>query len=79
MDQENVVQDVSVEIDGQIHTASYFVENGTIHANLGNQTYLLPIGPVPANEAVKSLIAGTLRRRGFRATLARKWFSHDVK
>ncbi len=74
MEREGLVQDVEINLDGQTHTATYFIENGTIHASLDNKIYLLPLGPVPASDVVKNLMAEKLRRKGFRETLARRWF-----
>ncbi|MFC3706305.1 hypothetical protein ACFOOL_16275 [Devosia honganensis] len=74
MERDGLVQDVEIQLDGEIHKATYFVEGGVIHAQLGDQTYRLPLGRRPAGEMVKSLMAEKLRRKGFRESLARKWF-----
>lgn len=74
MAREGLVQDVAVQLDGQTYQASYFVENGTIHAQLQDQTYLLPLGGEAAAQMVKSLLLEKVRRKGFRQALARKWF-----
>ncbi|WIY54019.1 hypothetical protein O9Z70_05685 [Devosia sp. YIM 151766] len=74
MEQEHMVRDVSVQVDEQIHTATYFVEGGTIHANIGDQSYFLPVGRIPAEETVRSLLIEKLRRKNFRTEMARKWF-----
>ena len=46
--------------EGQVHKASYFVENGTIHANIDGQFTLLPVGRGPAETVVKSALLGKL-------------------
>ncbi|ODT69209.1 MAG: hypothetical protein ABS75_17635 [Pelagibacterium sp. SCN 63-23] len=74
MERDGLVQDVEVHLDGEIHRATYFVEGDIIHAQLGEQTYLLPLGRQPAAEMVRSLMREKLRRTGFRQALARKWY-----
>lgn len=74
MEQENMVLDVSVELDGQTYTASYFIENGVIHANIADCTYRVPLGPTPPRETVRSLLTERLRRHNFRQEMTHKWF-----
>lgn len=76
MEREGLVQDVEIDVDGQTHRATYFIDNGTIHASVDSKIYLLPLGPGPASDTIKSLMAEKLRRKGFRETLARKWFPY---
>ncbi len=74
MDQEHLVQDISVQMGQEIYKATYFVEGGTIHANIAGQTWRLPLGQVPAEQAVRSLLIEKLRRHNFRQAMAHKWF-----
>jgi hypothetical protein len=56
MNQTNLVQDVSVEIDAQTYTATYFIEGGAIHALVDGRKYRLSVGTEPADETVRALI-----------------------
>lgn len=74
MEYENVVIDVSVQIDDQTHTATYHLENDIINVKVGGRSYRLPAGSVPAQEMVRSFLIGQTRKAGFRQKLAQKWF-----
>lgn len=74
MEHENMVMDVSVQIDDQTHTAIYYVENGIINVKVGERSYRFPVGPEPAQEMVRSFLIEKTRKAGFRQNLAQKWF-----
>jgi len=74
MEHENMVMDVSVQVDDQTYTATYYIENGIISVKVGDSSYRLQAGPVPAEEMVRSLLIERIRKAGFRQNLSQKWF-----
>jgi hypothetical protein len=63
MERQSQVLEVQVEHEGSVHRVSYFVENGTIHANIGGRLLAIPTGPRSASDTVKSLMFGYLSQR----------------
>lgn len=63
MQTEHIVIKTSIVQDGKEHSASYFVENGQIHAHVDGRTLLLPIGRVPPDETVRAVLRGMLSRK----------------
>jgi hypothetical protein len=60
MEQHSQVLEVEIEHEGSRYQASYFVENGTIHANVGGRMLTLPHGPNRAADTVKAVLSGYL-------------------
>lgn len=58
MHTEHVVFEIKIEQDGERHTATYFVENGTIHAHIAGRTFLFPIGGKPPEEVLRKMLKG---------------------
>lgn len=73
MDREHMVQDVTVEIGGETHTAIYFIEDGVIHASIGDESYRLPTGSGPADETVRTHLL-KVKNHSFKAEMSAKWF-----
>lgn len=73
MDREHIVQAVTVEICGERHTAVYFIENGIIHASIGDEDYCLPIAEANAAETVRAHLR-EIKNRDFKTEMSRKWF-----
>lgn len=61
---ENVVLEVAVTHEGAEHKASYFIENGVIHANINGKNLRLPHGHVPVEQTVRAVLIGMLERQG---------------
>jgi hypothetical protein len=74
MEREGLVRDVEVEFDGETHRATYFIQGKVIHAMIGEQSMLLPVGRQQPEAMVRSLLLEKLRRTGFRASFASKWY-----
>ncbi|KFC69750.1 hypothetical protein FF80_01254 [Devosia sp. LC5] len=73
MRNENVVRDLEVS-DGHTNLrATYFVERGILHANIGGKTILLPVGDGAHDESVRQLLLGQLRTRSWRERIANYW------
>lgn len=73
MDREHIVQEVRVEIGGETLTGFYFIEDGVIHASIGNDDYRLPLDGATANETVRAHLM-QLRNRDFKTEISGKWF-----
>ena len=74
-EQECLVQTVEVDFDGNIHSASFFVENGIIHALICGCTMLFPLGNMSAAETVKALLTQKVFQRQRAASQAEHWAS----
>lgn len=53
-----LVQDVSLIHQGVERVASYVVENGMAHVQIGGKTYFLPVQGVNIDDAVAQLLIG---------------------
>lgn len=73
MEQENLVTEVEVLVNGIPHTAIYFVEQDVIHAVINKKTYLSPIGPAGADETVKALLTAMVLEQDRKVNVARGW------
>lgn len=73
MERESMVQEVSVEFDGETYTAAYFVEGNTIHANLQGRILLFPVGNVAPASIVKAVFTGQLMHSARKAAFASRW------
>lgn len=73
MERESMVQEVSVEFDGETYTAAYFVEGNTIHANLQGRILLFPVGNVAPASIVKAVLTGQLMHSARKAAFASRW------
>jgi hypothetical protein len=62
MDLEGSVHAVSVQHGGIAHHASFFVEDGTIHATVDGRTVLLPLGHLSAADSVRALLLARLHK-----------------
>jgi hypothetical protein len=60
---EHRIFETQVIHEGQVHKASYFVENGIIHASIDGQTTRAPVGRGPAEAIVKAVLLGKLRHK----------------
>lgn len=73
MSTEHVVLETQIEFAGAIHKAAYFVENGVIHADIDGKTMLLPVGQIPPDQTVQSMLRGHLFRLGTRSKRVAAW------
>ena len=60
MEHQSQVLTTEVEFEGQIHSASYYVENDIIHANIGGRFMSVPLNGPSAKSAVQTLLRGHL-------------------
>lgn len=63
MHQNSMIMEVEVEHDGTVHKAVYFVEDGTIYANIEGRIMMTLTGPAPPVQTVKALLSSHLKRR----------------
>jgi hypothetical protein len=70
---------LEVPYRGEAHRATYFVENGMVHAEIGGRTMLAPaIAQAPA-DVVRTLLVGTLEQQRRRLRLVSSWQAwHDT-
>lgn len=61
MDQPNLVQEISVELNSQIHKATYFIENGFICGSIGGKRFSRPTTGEPAEKTVRAVLVERLR------------------
>ncbi|MFK4811196.1 hypothetical protein ACI3KW_13420 [Devosia sp. ZW T5_3] len=73
MRNENIVRDLEVSDGHASLRATYFVERGVLHANIGGKTILLPVGDRGHDESVRQLLIGQLRTRSWRERIADYW------
>lgn len=74
-ERECLVQTVEVTHGGQVHRATYFIENHIIHAQIGDHAVSNPIGTGSAAATVKALLTAHLNRRSRVKDQARRWLS----
>lgn len=60
MERQFQVYDAAVEFDGEVHTASYYIENNVIHANIGGRMIMTVLGSNPGSQTVKALLLAHL-------------------
>jgi len=72
-EREGVVRSVEIELDGEVHRASYFVEYNVIHASIGERVVAAPVAMAPAAETVKALLLGHLLQQSRKGTRACRW------
>lgn len=58
MQQTSMIHEVEITEAGTAHKASYFVELGVIHANIGGRILLSPLNGGDAAAMVKALLTG---------------------
>ena len=75
MERRSQVLEVQVEHQGHPHSASYFVEENTITANIGGRIFTTPMGPRPAADTVRTLLSGHLLQMARRRKLLSQWSS----
>lgn len=73
MRQESVVQEVAIVDGGEIHKASYFVENGILHANVGGKIIRLHVDADQSEETVRRLLLGHVQTKAWRQRMAERW------
>lgn len=73
MRQENVVQEVAIVDGGKTHKASYFVEYGILHANLGGRIVRLSIDTDQSEETVRRLLLGHIQTKAWKQRMAERW------
>ena len=54
------VYNASIEFDGEVHSASYYIENNVIHANIGGRMIMTVLGSNPGSQTVKALLLAHL-------------------
>ena len=67
---ENVVLTAEVTHEGKLFTAPYFIEKGAIHANIEGRTMILPLGRIPPEVTVASILRAALERASRRSVSA---------
>ena len=73
MERECVVLTVDAAHEGEVYTASYFIEYGLIHCEIGGRYVVVPLGNVSAEGTVRALLSGHLLQKERKAGNARKW------
>lgn len=74
-ERECLVQTVDVKFDGELHRASYYVENNVIHAQIDGHPVLSPLGNAQAADTVKVLLTEHLIQRRRVTNQAERWLS----
>ena len=77
MRDENVVRDLVVSDGPDRIRATYFIEQGILHASIEGRTFLLPVGSAPSDESLRQLLIGQLRMRAWRERMTRFWRRGD--
>lgn len=72
-ERQSIVQTVEVAHGGDIHSANYFVEQGIIHARIGERILLSPVGKARPSETVKALLSGYLQQRSRKMGHIKRW------
>jgi hypothetical protein len=75
MEQECLVQTVEITYASDVHCASFYVENGIIHAQIDDHTLLSPLGNVPAADTVRALLTEHLVQQRRVTNQAKRWLS----
>lgn len=73
LEQDGVVRDLTIEHNGQTHSAVYFVEHGQIHVKTGERLYRLPKSDMPSSEAVRNLLLGLISDTQRKRDQAASW------
>lgn len=73
MERKSQVLEVEVQHDGNLHRASYFVENSIIYTSIGGHMLIAPLGQGEAATTVRMLLSGHLRHNARRLKHARRW------
>lgn len=73
MDGENVVREVVVSEGGVLHKATYFVENGIVHARIDEKTLLVQAGRTGAEDIVRALLVEHLTEQRLRRSTKEAW------
>ena len=71
--QESIVRDLEISDGEQVHKASYFVELGMLHANIGGKIIRMSVGADTSDEAVRRLLLGHIQTREWRRRMSQKW------
>ncbi|MGV3576387.1 MAG: hypothetical protein ACO1O4_14775 [Devosia sp.] len=73
MERRSQVLTADVEFEGEMHSASYYVENDIIHAHIGGRLVATPKGDVPAEALVRAMLQGYLLQRQRKARQRISW------
>ena len=73
MERQSQVFDVTVELDGETFSASYFVEHEIIHAMIDGDRIAVPLGNALARSSVQALLLGELLNRRRRERQRDNW------
>jgi len=73
MQDEHIVRDLVVSDGSRTIKASYFVEDGMIHARIDGKTYRLSVGSDGSEEAVRQLVVGQMHYRSWRERMIDRW------
>lgn len=76
MEQQSQVLTTEVEFEGEIHSASYYVEHDVIHANIGGRLMSTPLTGISAKCAVQVLLQGYLLQAQRKARQRSSWNAH---
>lgn len=76
MEQQSQVFTTEVEFEGQIHSASYYVENDIIHASIGGRLLSVPLNGPSAKRAVQALLQGHLLQAQRKTGQRSNWSAH---
>jgi hypothetical protein len=58
LERDGLVQELTIDHDGQSYSAVYFVEHGQIHVKTGDRLYRLARNEASASDAVRGLLLG---------------------
>ena len=73
MERRSQVLTADVEFEGEMHSASYYVENDIIHALVGGRLVATPAGDVPPEKLVQAMLQSYLLQRQRRARQRISW------
>jgi len=74
MEQHSQVLTTQVEFEGQTYEASYFIENGIIHANIDGRMLQTPLTAVDASRTVQIILRGHLLQTHRKSQKRDQWF-----
>ncbi|MCR6671999.1 hypothetical protein [Devosia ginsengisoli] len=73
MQEKSIVRELEVSDGLEAHKASYYVENGVLHAWIGEKMISLTMGVDASDEAVRRLLVGHIQTKAWRQRFADRW------
>lgn len=77
MERQSTVLTTSVDFEGDTYSASYFIEGGIIHAEIGGRVLMTAVGLHSAEQSVKMLLTGHLLQQSRKTRHSTNWAATD--